>query len=266
MKRFTIAVALVILGSAAALAQDWWQENTAEYPPISLELNAWLSKGTGNITWSGSEPGTPIDLREDAGMNDDEFGPYIRLNIGLDDRWTFRFSYWHTKSTGTNEIGKPIVFGDTTFPEDVETKTSLAVDAYYALAGYKFVDGEQLDFILMFGGAAFNTRMEMENETQQLQQSSVLASPAIGLGLDVALSKDLLFRTQIAGFAGDINHVNGQWFDAEGALNLTLIQGVYITGGYKLFRADADFGNDTASQNSADFKLQGPYFGLGLVF
>jgi len=266
MKRLILVVAFLVLGSMAALAQDWWQENSADYPPISLELNAWLSDLGGSARWSQSKPGTSINFKDDTGVSDDTFGPYIRLNIGLSDRWTLRLSFWHTKHQGTADLEDKVVFGDVTFPKDIETETTLAVDAYYALAGHKFIDGEQLDFILMFGLAAFSTRMELENtDGLQRELDSVVASPAVGVGIDLALSKDLLFRSQIVGFAADMYHANGQWFDAEGAFNLTLVEGIYFTAGYKFFRTNVDFDRD-AETNSADFRMQGPFFGIGLVF
>ena len=272
MKRSLWILVMLMLAPSAGMAQDWWDESSSEYSPITLELNAWMSKLDGSVTWgTPTVAGSEISFKEGAGIDSDTWGPYVRLNIGLSDRWSLRFSFWHVRQTGDIKLPKAISFGGVTFAQGSQTETTYSLDAYNALLGYKFVDGEQLDFTILFGGAVFSSRMDMESgTTTRAEQTAVVPSPQIGVGIDLTLAKGFVFRSQIVGFALDTSGANGEQFDAEGALNLTLFQGLYLTAGYKFFRVNADFdrgnNNNSVLANNADFEIQGPFFGLGLNF
>jgi len=273
MKRILWTGIVLVFAAQAGLAQDWWEENSAEYAPIVLEVNAWMSKIDGSVNWgNATEPGTEINFKEDAGIDSDKWGPYVRLNIGLSDRWSFRFGFWHVKYDGNVKLSKPESFGGVDFPSGLQTQTNFELDSYMAALGYKFVDGEQLDFHFLFGGGAFAVRMDMENSVGTVaDQEATIPTPVIGAALDLSLTKGLMLRSQIIGFAMGSGSADGEWYDAEAALNLTLFQGMYITAGYKFFRADADFNGDhddgaDSAGNRADFDIKGPFIGLGLVF
>ena len=271
MKRSLWMLALLVMASPATMAQDWWEENSADYAPISLEVNAWMNRLDGTLQWgTSSVPGKEMNFRDDNGLGSDTWGPYVRLNLGLSDRWTMRFSFWHIQTTGIAKPTKSLSFGGNTFAQGLDTSSDFSLDAYDILLGYKFIDGEQIDFSLLFGGGVFIPKMEMQNTANALSvERGIVPTPQVGLGMDVSLTKGLLFRSQIVGFALDCNDANGQQFDAEAAINATIFQGCYITAGYKFFKADVDFSNNTdsaAQGDKADFNLQGPFFGLGFVF
>jgi len=273
MKRILWIAIVLVSAAQAGMAQDWWEENSAEYAPIVLEVNAWMTRIDGSVTWGGdTTPGGEINFKEDAGLDSETWAPYVRLNIGLSDRWSIRFGFWHVKHEGDVKPAKAESFGGITFPAGLQTQTSFSLDSYMVPLGYKFVDGEQLDFHVLFGGGAFATRMDMENSAgATAEREATIPTPLVGAALDLTLTKGLMLRSQIMGFAMGSGSVDGEWYDAEAALNLTLFQGMYITGGYKFFRVDADFnGDDSNGTHStgdrADFDLQGPFVGLGLVF
>lgn len=272
MKRSLWILAVLLLASSTAMAQDWWDDSSSEYSPITLELIAWMNRLDGTVTWGTTGvPGKEIDFKKDAGIDSDSWGPYVRLNLALSDRWDLRLSFWHAKHTGDAKLPQTLSFGGATFLQGSQTDTTFSLDAYNALLGYKFIDGEQLDFTILFGGAVFAARMEMESGTSLAKQTATVPTPQVGVAADLTLTKGFDFRAQIVGFALDTNDVNGEQFDAEGAFNLTLVQGLYITAGYKFFRVNGDFArNDTDSDdslsNNADFDIQGPFFGLGLNF
>jgi len=275
MKRIFWTAIVLMSAAQASMAQDWWEENSAEYAPIVLEVNAWMNKIDGSVTWGdGAKPGSEINFKEDAGIDSETWGPYVRLNVGLSDRWSFRFGFWHIKHEGDVKLAKPESFGGINFPSGLQTQTTFELNSYMAALGYKFVDGEQLDFHFLFGGGAFATRMDMENSAGALaEREATIPTPLIGAALDLSLTKGLMFRSQIMGFAMGSGSGDGEWYDAEAALNLTLFQGMYITGGYKFFRTNVDFngaddhdGTNSSNANSADFDVKGPFIGLGLVF
>jgi hypothetical protein len=264
-----LVIVMLFLVPCVSFAQDWWEDDFEDYPPITLELNAWVSEIEGTIQWgSTSVPGSEIDLREGAMLDTQSVTPYIRLNIGMSDQWDVRLSFWHTKHEGSVALAQAESFGGISFPSGVDTETRLAVDSYSVLMGYKFIDGEQLDFTALFGGGAYRVTMEMENTTGLLaEQDTLIPAPLLGLEMTVQLADTLALRAQAMGVAMSIDNASGQAVDAEAALAWTFYEGLYLTGGYKLFRADVEFQSDTSEvQNNADFEIKGPFFGLALIF
>jgi len=260
---------MLFLVPCVGFAQDWWEDDFEDYPPITLELNAWVSEIEGIMQWgSASAPGSEIDLREGAMLDTQAVTPYIRLNIGMSDHWDVRLSFWHTRHNGSTSLAETESFGGVSFPAGVETETELTVDSYSVLLGYKFIDGEQLDFTALFGGGVYRVTMEMSNAQDALaEQNTLIPTPLAGIEMTVELADTLALRAQVVGMALNVNDASGQAVDAEAALTWTFYEGLYITGGYKLFRADVEFENNMNEiQERADFEIKGPFFGLGLIF
>ncbi len=274
MKAALLVTALLFFTPFIAIAEDWWEDDFADYPPITLELNAWSNQIDGTIQWGRSDiEGSEIDFRNDLGMDAAIISPYIRLNIGMAERWDLRLSFWHTRQEVTGELTDAIDFGGNTFKPDIETDTRFSMDAYTVLLGYKFIDGEQLDFTVLAGGGAYKARMEMENASEVVsEEHTIIPAPLVGVAMDIELSDTFTLRGQIVGMSMSLGEAHGEAFDAEAAITWTFYEGLYITGGYKLFRTDVEFGTDTDDDDAAgitnggDFDIEGPFFGLGLVF
>ncbi|NQT21268.1 MAG: hypothetical protein HQ592_16285 [Planctomycetes bacterium] len=269
MKRTLLLIATICLFPCVSVAQDWWEDDFADYPPITLELNAWVSQLEGTIQW-GREgtAGSEIDFVEDTGIDSTGVGPYIRLNIGMAENWDLRVSVWHANYEGSQSLASPISFGGITFNSGVETITDFSMSAYYVLLGYKFIDGEQLDFTVLGGGGAYRATMEMANATGAIaEETSIVGIPLLGIEMTVSLSDTLLLRTQVIGMSLSVSDANGEVVDAEAAFIWTFYEGLYLTAGYKVFQADVEFENSIQNiTNRGDFSIQGPFFGLGLVF
>jgi hypothetical protein len=269
MKRSLYLAAVLLFAPAVAMGQDWWEDDFEDYPPIKLELNAWVAELDGTIEWGGNGlPGSEIDFVEDVDLDSSTANPYVRLNIGVTDRWDLRLSFWHTRHEGTADLEESLAFGGSTFPAGDQVQTEFSMDSYAMLLGYKFVDGEQLDLTLLFGAAVFRARMEMEDDNGvSAEEDSTIPSPVVGLAMNLDLSDSFTLRGQVVGMSLDTSDASGEAFDAEAALSWTLFEGLYITAGYKLFRADAEFDTDIEDKpNKGDFDIEGPFFGLGLVF
>lgn len=269
MKRTLLVIAIICLLPCVSIAQDWWEDDFAEYPPITLELNAWVSRLEGTIQWGGSgTAGSEIDFREDVGIDATSVGPYVRLNIGLAEHWDLRLSFWHTKHDGSQALDKALNFGGITFNAGVDTQTDFSMSAYYVLLGYKFIDGEQLDFTVLGGGGAYKATMEMTNATGALaEEDALIGTPLVGVEMTIAFSDSLTLRTQIIGMSMSLSEANGEAVDAEAAFIWTFYEGLYLTAGYKLFRTDVEFDTEIAEvTNNGDFDIEGPFFGLGLIF
>jgi hypothetical protein len=270
MERTLVVVALLLAMPTLAVGQEWWEDDVGEYPPIILELNAWLSEISGSIQW-GDEgaPGSEIDFREDLDFMDQTVNPYIRLDIGISDQWNVILSFWHNRFDAETELPRTISFAGRDFPAGEEVKSEFSMNAYDLMLGYTFIDGEQIDMALLFGAGVYSTNMRIEDLATQTEteKDSIIPAPQVGLALDIALTDTFGFRCQIMGIAMDAHDVSGQAFDAEAAITWTIYDGLYVTGGYKLFRADAEFYTDEEDvTNKADFDIEGPYVGLGLVF
>ena len=269
MKRTLLLVAMICLCPCVSVAQYWCEDDFADYPPISLELNAWVSQLEGTIQWgSGGTAGSEIDFVEDTGIDSTAVGPYIRLNIGMAEGWDLRVSVWHTNQEGSLSLANPISFGGTTFNSGVNTMTQFSMNAYYLLLGYKFIDGEQLDFTVLGGGGAYRATMEMTNTTGAMaEETSIIGTPLLGVEMTVVLSDTFLLRAQVIGMSLSVGDANGEVVDAEAAFIWTFYEGLYLTVGYKVFEADVEFANSIENiTNRGDFSIQGPFFGLGLIF
>jgi opacity protein-like surface antigen len=273
MKRVLVAAMILCLLPTAALAQDWWEDDfdEKEYPPISLELNAWVSSINGNVRWWNLETarqGTELDFDEDLGLTSSSVGPYIRLDIGLDDRWDLRLAFWHTSFDKTDELDNSVKFDRAIFSSGVETQRKFSLDSYSALVGYKFMDGSQLDLSVLFGAGAYKANMEMETDTMLSEQDALVPTPLVGVELYIDLTENIVVRGQVHGMALSVSDTIGEAVDAEAAVSWTLAEGLYVTGGYKLFRTDVEFEDEEGSDfpNKGDFDIEGPYFGLGIVF
>jgi len=266
--------AFLVLASTAACGEDWWEDDNDDYPPIVLELNAWVNRIAGDIRWGSSDvPGSVIDFRRDAGLDSNSVAPYVQLIIGLSERWDLRFSFWHSKHKSTTQFTEPESFSGVTFPPGEDFKTQFTFSAYSALAGFRVLHGEQLDLALLGGVGFFRPKLEIENVDATLlaENEALIVSPQIGFAIDLWLNDALVLRGQVTGFGWDSNAVNGRQYDAEGSLQWNIAEGIYVQGGYKFFKADADFGRGnsgttTNERNSASFSIEGPYAGLGLVF
>jgi len=262
-------VIMLLLAPLASNAQDWWEDDFDDYPPIVLELNAWMSEVDGTIKWGGmGVEGTDIDFQEDLGLDAETVNPYVRLNIGMSERWDLRLSFWHTKHDETSPLPRTQSFGGITFNSGVETETTFSMDSYSVMLGYKFIDGEQIDFTVLLGGGAYRVEMEMENALGALsEQTALIPTPLVGVAMNIDLSESLAIRAQVTGMGLSVSDASGEAFDAEAAITWTFYEGLYITGGYKLFRTDVEFDTDVDDVvDAGDFEIKGPFFGLGLVF
>jgi len=233
MKRALTVIAILFSLPCIASAQDWWEDDFENYPPIVLEFNAWVTELEGTMQWgTTATPGSEIDLREGTMLDTQTVNPYIRLNIGMSDRWDVRLNFWHTKHDGTAILAKSESFGGVTFDSGVNTQTQFSVDSYSALLGYKFIDGEQLDFALLFGGGAYRVEMEMTNAIGAVaEKETLIPTPLAGLEMTVQLGDTLALRAQLVGMALSVSDASGQALDAEAALTWTFYEGLYITGG-----------------------------------
>jgi len=267
MKRSLLIVAVLLLPTVAA-AQDWWEDEFEEYPPITLELNAWIAEIGGIIQWGDdTTPGSEIDFKDDLGLDSAAVGPLIRLDIGITDLWDIRFSFWHTSFDNCLALPETIDFGGTTFPAGTEVDVEFMMDAYTALLGYKFVDGEQLDLTFLFGAGVFRPQMTIEDAAGETERNATIPTPLVGFALNIEFSDSLDFRAQVSGMSLDISDGNGQVLDAEAAFRLRLFEGLCLVGGYKFFTTDAEFTTLVEDQfNRGDFTIEGPFFGLGLIF
>jgi len=267
MKRSLFVVAVLLIPTVAA-AQDWWEDEFEEYPPITLELNAWLADISGTVRWgSGTIPGTDIDFQNDLGLDSTEVGPLVRLDIGITDMWDIRFSFWHTNFDNTLPLETTVDFGGTLFAPGTEVDVEFMMDAYTALLGYKFVDGEQLDLTFLFGAGIYRPQLTIEDDAGPTQREATIPTPLVGVALDLELSESLSLRGQVAGMSLDISDGSGQVLDAEAAIRLQLFEGICLIGGYKLFTTDAEFMTEIEDEyNMGNFRIEGPFFGLGLIF
>jgi hypothetical protein len=269
MKRTLSVIAIICLLPCVSIAQDWWEDDFAEYPPITLELNAWVSQLEGTVQWGGSGvAGDEIDFRESIGLDSTSVGPYVRLNIGMAEHWDLRLSFWNTTHNGTQALENALNFGGITFNAGVETETEFSMNSYSLLLGYKFIDGEQLDFTVLGGGGVYKATMEMANATGALaEEETLIGTPLVGVEMNVAFSDSFSLRTQVIGMSLSLSDANGEAIDAEAAFIWTFYEGLYLTAGYKLFRTDVEFDTEIAEvTNNGDFDIEGPFFGLGLVF
>ena len=110
--------------------------------------------------------------------------------------------------------------------------------------------------------------MKMENASGALaEEDTMIATPLVGIAMNIAFSDSFTLRSQVVGMALSAGEGNGEGFDAEAAIIWTFYEGLYLTAGYKLFRADVEFDTEIMdATNGGDFDIEGPFFGLGLVF
>jgi len=268
MKRFVFLIMLLGCMSTTAAALDWWEDEEVEQDPqVSLEVKAWINRLRGNIAWGRSDnPGSDISFRDDLNLGSSSFAPYIGLNVGLSENWSFRFHFWRAFHEERHDFPRDIDFAGTTFAQGTDTMSEFSLSTYSALAGYRFIDGPQIDVTGMFGVALFRTRMEMFTEPDNpVTRDSLIPAPQLGIGVDVELLKNLVLRGHVTGMYSTLDKFDGCQTDLEASFVWTVADGLELIAGYKAFRANVDF-NKRNRTDSADFTAEGPFVGLGFRF
>lgn len=215
---------------------------------------------------SGSIEGTPVDLKDDLGVDDE--------NFFFGEAWLWVGDHHLTLSgmrvdySGDKVLAETIVFGGTTFEAQGRVESSLEytmldlayqydlIDLENVLAGFslgpilqvKYLDGK----VKMKGSGTVNGVDGTVEESETFR----LPIPLVGLGTHIGLLGDWLeFRARAVG----IGYRGNFLLEAQGELSYNPFPFLELVGGYRHFRIDVD-----EQDVLLNYTQTGPYVGLSL--
>lgn len=250
---------LLVLLLAPNLASAW---------EIGAKAAYWIPQFSGDFRLdSGDLEGTPVNLRDDLGVDDENFF-FGEAWIWLGDHH-LTLSGMRVDYSGDNRIDRDIRLGDTVFTVNGRLESSLEytmldlayqydlIDLENVLAGFslgpilqvKYLDGE----VRFKGTGSVNGGAEASREESETFQIPI---PLVGLGSHVGLLGDWL---ELRARAVGIGYRGNFLLEAQGELSYNPFPFLELVGGYRHFRIDVD-----EQDVLLDYTQTGPYVGLGL--
>jgi hypothetical protein len=236
---------------------------------VGAKAAYWLPRFSGEfrLDSSGIE-GTTVDLKDDLGIDDE--------NFFFGEAWLWVGDHHLTLSgtridySGEETLSEEVIFGGQTFVVGGRAESSLEytmldlayqydlIDLENPLGGFslgpilqvKYLDGE----VKMSGDGVVNGVTGHAEESQTFR----FPLPMVGLGAHVGILADWLelrLRGVGMGYQGDTI------FDLQGEAAFTPFPFLEIVGGYRHFVINVD-----RDDVLLDYTQSGPYVGVGLVF
>jgi outer membrane protein len=211
-------------------------------------------------TTSGSVPETKFDLKDDLGVDDENFlSGEAFLRFG---RVHFRVGYTKISYDGSETLTRDIEFNGQIFPVNDNVISSLDVKMLDAEVQ---VDILRPDFVAasfylgLIGKVKFiDLDMELTSTTLTEKEDFQGAVPMVGLAAGAGFLNDLLrVDARVTGMAYSGNHL----YEADAFVSLVPFPFLRIQGGYRYIDLKAD-----EDDLLADVELKGPYVGAQLSF
>ena len=210
---------------------------------------------------SNSVEGTDVDLKDDLGINDEDF-PEARLTIALSKHNKMRFGYTQISYNGERNITRTIMFNGKSYTLGSKVETDF--DLKYLRLGWiwEFInigDG------VFEGGTLFEVKGFIIEASLNAPSLSISESedfrgafPSLGLTLGMQPHKSVNLFAEASGISAG-NY--GYFYDAEVGVEFTITKSFTILGEYRILELKAE-----DDSNYAKLKIKGPFAGGTLRF
>ncbi|WP_246036963.1 DUF481 domain-containing protein [Thalassotalea litorea] len=229
-----------------------------------------------------------LDFERDLELKEEELLPYFKINYAFNDRHYVYFDYirLHRQSTTTGSV-EPFEFDyeNETYIVDgnAELSSSMNVDISRIGYGYKFYNGERLDFGISIGlhvmyfELGFEGQIEVcdkrENNVGCAQtdpDNSVFSDvtaplPDIGLSADYQLTENWSINTHAHYFKIKIDNIEGQLVDLHAGVKYNFSDTWHTDLGWRYYEVTVDDNRDNGGLN-VEYQFQGPMLILGATF
>ena len=268
---YAIGAAVLLLTLIASPARAQFQPRMVNQGAIGeryhLELGAAIWDTSADMSLSNTAlnvAGSTINLKNDLGAADQKFGGFdLILRPAVKHKFRVQLVPVHYSATAVPKSA--LTFGGQTFPAGVPVSSRIHWRAwrfgyeYDAAVGPRgflgfILDVKYTDVDASLTSAAAGTR----------SASARAPVPAIGGILRVYPASHLALTGEITGFkwpGGWIWSGSGDFLDLDAYATLNLVNAVGVELGYRSFKVNYSLTND-----SGNFKLEGPYLGAVLRF
>lgn len=255
MRRFSFLLSVLLLlslsstahalpGFGAGVRGSYW------FPDLSATAQ----------TVFGGVSETKIDLKDDLGVNDENFpSGEAFLRFG---RLHFRVGYTRISYDGSSTLTRNIVFNGQTYPVNDNVTSSFDLDMLDAEVQVDILrpDFVSANFYLGLIGKVkyLDLDLKITSTTLTEEQEFRVPAPMVGLAAGAGFLNDLLrVDARVTGMAYSGNHL----YEADAFVSLVPFPFCRIQGGYRYIDLKAD-----EDDLLADVELSGPYVGAQLSF
>jgi len=235
-----------------------WSQVGEDYN-IEIEGRYWMPKLDSTVKVVENFLGTDIKLVDDLGFDERKNFAEGRFQIKFFKKHKFNLSYLPMKWDADKIITRTVEFAGTSYTVGTRVQSKLDLNFYKVGYEYDFLVGK-----VGFLGAGIDVLVA--NVSVELKapgfvdekEDKTLPIPMIGLTGRLYPIKWVNLTAKVSGIPlGQYGNI----IDAEASLHINPIKYVGISGGYRYFKVDAKY-ND----NSLDFKLDGPFVALNIRF
>jgi len=227
---------------------------------IEVEGRMWNVKLDSTVRIVQSGIGTEVKLVDDLGFDERKNFFEGRLQIKFARKHKFNLEYIPLKWDADKLITRTIEFNGQTYTVGTRVQSSLDLKFFKGGYEYDFLAGRvgflggTLDVLV----ANANVRLNAPALAIDQKEDKTVPIPMIGLIGRVYPIKWVNLTAKASGLPlGSYGYV----FDGEASLNINPIKYLGISGGYRYFSTNLKY-----SDNSLDYKLDGPFVGLTLRF
>lgn len=144
--------------AAQALNDRFWIQGAGYWADVDTKVRA--------DSILGNQVGTEIDLESDLALEDREALPAVSAGWRVTRRFIVGADYYGLDRSGTNAIGREIVFDDVVFPVSASVSSAMATDIYRLTLGYAFVSNDTFEAGASLGLHATDVEMSIEGEAR----------------------------------------------------------------------------------------------------
>ena len=268
----TLLVFLALLPTLSQ-AEDWQDWPLAA--KLRISAGALLSKLDTEAGVTQKSPfvqGDLINFENDLGLADDDNAAYIAVDWRPFKRHALSLYYFELNRSATATTPRDLTFDGVTFPQGIESDTTLDLAVYEVAYSYSVIFDETKNIYLGFGVATQDYDFDIAATAfpaLRVQEDFIAPLPTINLGFDYVLAENWTVHAR-GGYLGVDVSLGDDDFDADiRVLNVgTRWQpGDHLGIGfyYSLLEVDGDFEDDDIIA-AVDIEYKGPRIGLDYAF
>jgi hypothetical protein len=234
---------------------------------FAAQINYWANtlEGTGRTVGDTLGAGTPFDLEETLGIEDDDKLPAADLwfNFG---RSSFLLSYYDATHTGENVLAADLVFEDTLFPSGAEVASEFDVSVAKLQYNLRFVDDDVVGFGFLVGADLVEGEGRVTSSAASPVTSTEFSDPIPVLGLNLTIripETGLTLYFEGSGMDSSLIDIGGRALDAQARLTWYMLEGPFgLSAGYRYVQMDADL----EDEGTLDLEQAGYFAGIAVRF
>ena len=233
-------------------------------PHLELQIRGWFTDLDAETNFIKNIDGDDVDAAGDLGISGENLPEFI-LRWQFSDRHALKLSYTQMALDGKETVVKPLWL-------DGELAGALnridsELELKYFRAGWRWtvVDTERLKLDTILDAAVFDAEVRYKlyylwglAPAEKDEMGGTAGLPLVGLSLTAnPIDRVSLFAELSGMYAGNYGHL----LDAQAGGRFYMTKNLFLEGGYRYFRIDAEYDDDDAM-----IALTGPFAGMGVRF